>query len=131
MHIKIPVYDYRLGREGQSVSIKSYKRHYADLENVVSDMIEIYKRCGSDRLIRNIIAYRVKTVLTTLYVILFAMDCNRENKKKLVKIDMEIYENYPEIYSIMRNRIVRTGRLFSFLFYPIICFWVHRRYANE
>lgn len=43
IYYKLPVYQYRLGREGQSVEVASFVKHITDLETTTDSMISYYK----------------------------------------------------------------------------------------
>uniref|UniRef100_I5AQA0 Glycosyl transferase n=1 Tax=Eubacterium cellulosolvens (strain ATCC 43171 / JCM 9499 / 6) TaxID=633697 RepID=I5AQA0_EUBC6 len=130
-YFDLAIYDYRIGRAGQSIDVNSYIKHFDDIEDASFDVLSLYENFEGKQKVKKMIAYRAKAILTTLHVIIYAMECNSSNKKRLIHIDDMVRMKYPEVYKLMQNRIVKTGRLFHYSLYPFICKMIHYKFKRD
>ena len=118
-----PVYRYRLGVEGQSVSLQGLRKHYADLPAVAERMMACYeerissetgeKKALLDRCVRNISfqAYRGALLQEDL----------RGSREELVRLDRKIRSEYPRAYEAGNSgRLVRILRVLRFRGFPLL-----------
>ena len=117
-----PLYCYRLGREGQSVSIEGVKNHYQDAFLVAEKMYKAYEdnreKIGEiDVLVQKKLCY----ITDTVYTYCLVASQNQEIKNKLKDFDTQLKKNYNDIYR-MTNTIkkVKLLRLSGFLTYAYI-----------
>lgn len=117
-----PLYCYRLGREGQSVSIEGVKKHYQDAFLVAEKMYKAYEdnreKIGEiDVLVQKKLCY----ITDTVYTYCLVASQNQEIKNKLKDFDTQLKKNYNDIYR-MTNTIkkVKLLRLSGFLTYAYI-----------
>lgn len=115
------IYDYRIGREGQSISICGYIKHLDDLLKVGMDLLLCYRRILGESNNKKQIGKKAASVLTTVYVIIYNLKCSQKNKRRLMTIDRKILDISPDIYYMMSDRIVQIGRKTNFINYPLIC----------
>lgn len=115
------IYDYRIGREGQSISIDGYIKHFDDLVNVGMDLLSRYESIVNDSNCKMQIGKKAASVLITIYVVLYNMKCSCENWKRLINFDRMILELSPDIYYMMVERVVQFGRKVKFINYPLMC----------
>ena len=119
-----PIYCYRLGVEGQSVSITGVRKHYKDYFVVARRMFAFYestykaytggKKKALSAGIRNY-SYHVYHAYTLL-------DNPGGKKKELIRFDQEIKQNYPEGYSLgYGSKLVSLLRKTKFLVFSVIC----------
>ena len=85
----IPVYCYRIGREGQSVSYSSMVRRYNEHEKVLFQLIEIYNAHNGDK--KNVaISNRIFNMIALQYGIYLHMNPIKDNKQRLVSFDSKL-----------------------------------------
>ena len=122
-----PIYIYRIGREGQSVSVEGIKKHYKEHEKVLWKLIDIYnalpdgaktgKVCMNTRLIGEIGAH-------FLYLCYFPMSKQyySELKEFYSKLKMQV----PDILgqAVKQKRLVKMFALSNGLLYPLMRFFV-------
>lgn len=117
-----PLYCYRLGREGQSVSIEGVKKHYLDAFSVAEKMYKAYednKEITGD--IDAIAQKKLCYITDTVYTYCLVVSPNQEMKNKLKKFDEHLKRDYTDIYR-MTNTIkkVKLLRLSGFLTYAYL-----------
>ena len=119
-----PIYCYRLGVEGQSVSLTGIRKHYKDYSVVARRMFAFYEKnvssfTGSKKAALSASAcdytyhtYRAYTMLEN----------PKEMKKELVALDREIQQSYPNVYTLgFNSKLVRYLRKSRFMLYPLFC----------
>lgn len=99
-YLDCTVYCYRLGREGQSMTSESLRKHAEDHIRVNLAIIRKYGRCEnavSDGVRRQMdtLVYNV-TMLT--YRILLSMNYNKALGEKIRSVDEHLLENNPNVY---------------------------------
>ena len=112
-----PVYRYRLGVEGQSVSLQGMRKHYADLPAVAERMMACYerripaetgeKKALLDQCIQNAAFHTYRGALL--------QEDLKESKAELIRLDRKIRSEYPLAYEAgNRGKLVRTLRALRF-----------------
>lgn len=127
------VYQYRIGRSGQSVSLEKMRKNEANYDKVLHSLLHFYDRCRLEdiecslpkvcyiaRIIARIAAGKVK--------ILLSYPVSSAAKKHLTEFDRELRLQYPEIYRANVNRAVRLLRKSRFLLYPAAARLLQRRF---
>lgn len=112
-YIKSPVYCYRLGNDGQSVSIPSRKKHIQDSEKVAERLLSYYsekKNILTPNTQRYLLDGISKHILWVSEGYLF-FSPNKEYKKKLDKLYFLVKNNYPELFQILSNN--RADNMFK------------------
>ena len=118
------VYQYRIGREGQSVSPEKMIRNKENYDRVMESLLSFYRLyqggtltgkdgkklpCSQEKLqylengIARVAAGRVK--------ILLSLPAGKEVKHALVQFEDELLRDYPEIYHANRNKAVKLLRV--------------------
>lgn len=87
------VYQYRIGREGQSVDISGLKKHYTDNLRVLRELIRFYKELPSGNNNELIFEY-VKSVIAFHYNTLILLN----NKSEIREFDLEVASFGEEYY---------------------------------
>ena len=130
-----PIYYYRVGREGQSVSIEGLRKHYKDIIKVLDKIIDEYR---SIELCLNLEVkeyYKkiIKDVINFLLNALILLTSNNENFK-VINIEIKkIKEKYKELYKeTMNNRnffskVVYYNFYKNYLYYKILKFIFDRK----
>lgn len=120
----LPVYCYRLGVEGQSVSLTGIRKHYKDY-SVVARRLYTYYEQETNKLKGSKKAVLDKAVCDYTYHTYYAytvLENPKEMKKELVALDKEIKQLYPNVYTLgFNSKLVRLLRKSHFLAYPLIC----------
>lgn len=116
------VYQYRVGRAGQSVTPERMKRNERQYDHVLQQLlgyyqtrvcaagIPEYKKKYVENIISRLIAGRIKLLLSR--------PIGFGSCRSLVSFDRRIRKNYPEIYAANFNRAVSLLRLC-----PMIVYW--------
>lgn len=120
------VYQYRVARQGQSVSIEGYKKHYLEHLRVTKCILEKYNSVilssKKDILLKKMVEY----VIGAQYRIFFLLKANKENKNMLIdfnnylkSINLKMYNSVPLYIKILRITNFSPYRLLVFLRYLI------------
>ena len=115
------VYQYRLQREGQSMSAQGFLKHLDDHRNVVFDLCEFYKENDMDneatkKALRDQIGGHIQ-----LHYTFIAKYASKEQLKETKKFNQQIKTSYKEIYDSMTKQ--RGGKLLNVLnfgCYPLL-----------
>ena len=114
-----PIYCYRLGRNGQSVSIDGVKKHYQDAFVVANKLYEAYEDNKDKIKPVDIIAQKKLCYITdTVYTYCLVSSSELNVKNKLKNFDNMLKYKYKDVYKIT-NKIkkVKLLRLSDFLIY--------------
>ena len=114
-----PLYCYRLGREGQSVSIEGVQKHYQDAFIVAEKMYKAYENNKEritvlDKIVKHKLNYITDPVYTYCLI-------SSPQKEKLKKFDDDLKNKYEDIYKeTYAIKKVKVLRLSKFLMYTYI-----------
>lgn len=127
------VYQYRLGREGQSVSPEKLIQNRENYDRVLRSLFRFYEQCQSGKIscsheklsyietgIARIAAGRVK--------ILLSLPGSSENRNQLKEFETWLKKAYPKIYRANRNRAVQALRKSRYALYRAASWMVKRRF---
>ena len=123
-YYKIPLYCYRLGIEGQSVSPESRIRHKADSFKVAQRLLQFYQELPQDlsaskkTYITNGIAAHMLWHFKTLLL----CKTGRENREELKNFDLSIKEKAPQVFDAMTtfkdsSTLIKMARGMGYLMY--------------
>lgn len=112
-----PIYCYRLGRDGQSVSLEGVNRHYRDSLVVAKKMYDTYLENKETCItIKPVIEKKLIYITNTVYT--YYMVTSGDHKKILRKFDNMLKIEYPDIYkitnSIKKVRLLRQTRFLGY-----------------
>ena len=113
------VYQYRLGREGQSMSRENMRMHRRQYRKVLAHLLRFYSslRQGEIPCSEEKIRY-IEGLLARIYAsyikIVLGMPCARGKRSYLRGLDDSLRRNYPEIYRANRNRALVLLRISGF-----------------
>lgn len=127
------VYRYRLGIEGQSVSIEGIRKHYTDMRKVADRMYKKYHECSEQYTGTKKVAldFCVKNITYQTYRAYYLIN-NPTKKAELVSFDKMIKNKYPEIYKVSNeSKFVYTLRLLHFEPYRMVARVVKKKYIRE
>lgn len=112
-----PVYRYRLGVEGQSVSLEGLRKHYRDLPVVAERMMAVYEEVSPRETgeKKELLSRCIQNISFQTYRGALLLEDRKGSKKELIRFDRKIREEYPKAYEAGNNgRLVRTLRLLRF-----------------
>lgn len=120
-----PIYMYRIGREGQSVSAEGRKKHWQDHQMVSYTLLELYKQ-NNKRLGKNKKHYYEK-YLASIFAsgignYLLTLKPTKEIFKEIHKFDEDIKKVSDVIYNLMPlySKSVRIIRMNNYLLYKFL-----------
>ena len=111
----MPIYMYRIGREEQSISIGSHRKHYDNYRRVSEVIMEFYNK-NVDKMGKNekeyffnYVKWHMGNTITGFYMVL---EQNKDNLEKIKKFDKYVLENNKELYDAMavQSKIVKLLR---------------------
>ena len=127
------VYMYRIGRQGQSVSLSKMRKNEENYRRVLQSLFRFYDRCrmggtsepqGGGQLSCSkekcaYIAGIIARVAAGNIKICLSFPDSRGGKQRLLSFDRELREKYPDIYRANRNKAVAALRKSHYLLYPL------------
>lgn len=117
IYFPINLYQYRIGVEGQSVSLDGIRKHLKDLEKVISQINTYFDNYGK-KLPENV-DYRISALYKNFILGILVQRPSIEMRKKLTTFICEIKRRYPKRYQYMRNRKIQLIALSHGLLYWI------------
>lgn len=125
-----PIYCYRLGRDGQSVSIAGVQKHYEDSIIVAKKMYEAYKiNYKNISTIANIAELKIRYITDTVYTYCLISTPKYKAKSKLIQFDSYLKTNYIDIYNDTNNiKKIKFLRLTNFMFFEFTRKWIIRKW---
>lgn len=117
------VYQYRIGREGQSVDPAKMRLLQHDFDRVFNSLLKFYEACCNGKFCcteakRNYIASVIARVAAGKIKILLSCPICAARKRELKAFDRLLKISYPKIYDSNRNRAVALLRASRFFLYP-------------
>ena len=114
------LYMYRLGRNGQSMDIRSMQKNRMQHQKVLDSLLKFYAGLhglsdGSMRYIERCIAQ----VVENQFQIYISMGCESGIKKELRNWDQGLKKRYPRIYSATRKKSITMLRRTNYTMLPI------------
>ena len=124
----IPLYCYRLGRNGQSVSIESLKKHIDDHIKVLEEIINFYYNRGAQTYGNkdSFVKERINTLVRSCLNVIWKMDSATEAKKKMKRIDFILKKKYPYTIPYMGKEVLLIRRT-GYLLFRVIWNDFHRK----
>lgn len=102
------VYEYRVGREGQSVDLSGLKKHYKDNYSVLKELVSFYQSlpsgCNKDLTLKNL-----KSVIAYYYNTLVLLNL----KEEMIGFDREVLAMGSDLYEY-DNKMINSLRTHSF-----------------
>ncbi|MDE7251397.1 MAG: glycosyltransferase family 2 protein [Acetatifactor sp.] len=124
IYYPIDLYQYRIGREGQSVSVEGIAKHIGDLVRVIQDIDAFYEKLTQEEN-REWVNYRIALTYQVYYEWLLQLPGSRERLHELKEFDKNVRAKYMDRYQWMENRVVRIMRNTSYKAY-----WPYRIYRR-
>ena len=129
-----PIYRYRLGVEGQSVSLQGTRKHYRDFPNVAKRIISAYTAeeasCAGSK--KATLCFIVQHIVYHTFFAFMLLEEPEGHRQELIAFDREIKSKYPEAYRIGNgSRLVRAARLLHYNCYTLLCRYALWKYGRE
>lgn len=100
----INMYNYRIGRDGQSVSTESIKKHIDDLLKISLMISENYHLISKNTPNKSYLLRVCGITGRTAFRYLYRCGINKATLQKLRKFDTEMKEISPEIYTVIEGK---------------------------
>lgn len=126
------VYCYRLGLEGQSVSLVGIRKHYPDLLRVVDKVYREFHLHHDelDPVKLGVLENKVERITHNVYVAFLLLEDTHTARNQLIGFDKKLYGQYREIYELsMRSKTIRCLRALNFKLYKMFCQFALRKYS--
>ncbi|MEG0049379.1 MAG: glycosyltransferase family 2 protein [Clostridia bacterium] len=94
----LPVYCYRLGFDGQSMSKTGVRKHYHDHVRMLTNMFQYKKALACDAHIKAIFDRRLSDACYYQYLFFFALPCTKQQQQELKAFDAFLKATDPAIY---------------------------------
>lgn len=111
---ELPIYYYRLGRDGQSMSISGVRRHYQDHQKMLLGMYRYVYTEATSAEIKQILLRRLIEATMYQYKMYMALDTNRRHRAELAEFDQALQETAPECYHQNYGLPVKFMRRYKF-----------------
>lgn len=121
---KAKIYMYRLGRDGQSMNMKSMQRNIKQHLTVLKHLLEDYDSC-KDKLAPEKRAYLergISLVVEIQFKIFISMGFQKGTRKLCKEWDMELKSKYPEIHKATRKKSIEMIRRTNYMILPLGAF---------
>lgn len=126
-HYPIFLYQYRLGRKGQSIDRKNRCRHMDDEYTVYKNLRSYYNNHTIDNGYEMTILYMIATKYNMIVYMLLTFNPSRKIKKKLIAIEKELKTECPIVYLIsagMSAKVLLLRRS-SYSLYYLLSVYIH------
>ena len=126
-----PVYLYRIGEEGQSVSATGFRKHYKDNEKVIASILDNMSGYNQmpDSSVKQFLRYRVADAFYgTIVRLIKFLPYGIKSYKYIKWLDRTIKEKNPAFYVDFRKKTVYTFRKGKFLTYTALHIVLKLRY---
>ena len=110
----VMLYNYRLGRDGQSVSIDSYRKHFDEYATVTRQVLAVAETLPDDargRLLRG----RARDIAQYGIELLLRFPAGEQVRRQLADYDGMLRRDYPSIAASMTNKNTRLLRATRYL----------------
>lgn len=131
--VPVVLYQYRLGRDGQSVSMASYRAHTQDYIRVARILLDVAEPlaaqpapAGRDLLL----VQRARDVAQYLIELYLRFPPDRETGLALRRYDEMLCQTYPHIAAMMTNKNTRLLRAGRYLPYRALSVWARGKQSN-
>lgn len=124
-----PVYRYRLGVPGQSISVEGRIRHREDWYEVCDSCFALLRGCEGrlDERQQELADILSTTIIRETYIAHMLAKEPVKERKKLLAFDDYISGEYPDRYLVAKNsRLVRNVRISGSLKYLLLCMMIRK-----
>ena len=122
----VMLYNYSLGRDGQSVSMENYRRHFSDYDKVtrlVLDAAEKLPDNAKGALLRG----RARDIAQYGIELLLRFPPSAETRRRLAQYDRALRSRHASIAAQMKNKNTRLLRASRYAAYPLVSWWARNK----
>lgn len=116
----VPVYCYRVGREGQSISYEGLGKHYHDSLRVMKELTRFYKSEVEEESKKRIIRHAICELARRQYENFIFAGSDERIKQEIKKYDRWLKSEFPEGYLYLVSRKIRFLRKTKFRGYRLV-----------
>ena len=125
----VTLYHYRLGRDGQSVSIENYQKHFEDYARVTDQILDLADALpGGTK--GDLLRSRARDIAQYGIELLLRFEPGAETKRRLIEYDTSLRTRHPDIARRMVNKNTRLLRVSRYGLYKINSWWKKRKTAR-
>ena len=124
----VTLYCYRLGRDGQSVSLESYRKHFDNYEKVTFLIAERAQGLAGSSAKEQLLIWRARDVAQHGIEICLRQPCSWAVWRTLKGYDKRCVHQYPKIARAIQNKNTRFLRVSWYGMYPLLGWWERRKY---
>ena len=107
IYYNFPIYVYRIGRNEQSVNIKSLQKNIEMHNFVLNNLLEFYEK-NEPKILDNtkkFIAYRIMEMTSSQITILLSFDNDKEKRKKVKSFIYKIKKDNTDIFYLLKKTL--------------------------
>lgn len=119
-YFDLPIYMYRLGREGQSMSVSGIRKHYTDHLKMLFTCLKYMDEEVSDSYKKTTIKTRLRSACEMQYAFFYALECNKKQREELKNYDQELRRKYPELSDAVSGARIKLMRKVNYALYWLI-----------
>ena len=116
--LPVTLYYYRLGRDGQSVSLENYQKHFDDYAKVTEQVLR-HADEQPNSIKGNLLRNRARDIAQHGIELQLRFSPSSEVKKRLVAYDKSLRTHHPDIAHRMTNKNIRLLRASGYMMYRI------------
>lgn len=128
--LPVTLYHYRLGRDGQSVSLENYQKHFDDYAKVVEQVLR-YADEQPDSIRGNLLRDRARDIAQYGIELQLRFPPSPGAKKRLVAYDTSLRTRHPSIACRMTNKNTRLLRASAYMMYRIAQRHAQKKIASQ
>lgn len=118
-----PIYMYRIGLDGQSISPAGVRKHYKEHELVFWELYEVYEDLKKNNDNKSkLMSIRMRDEIYAQFVFYELLDCNNTHKNELIEFYNELKLKVPEILemAIKKCKLVKLLVYTNFTLYKVL-----------
>lgn len=114
---ELPIYYYRLGRDGQSMSIAGIRRHYKDHQKMLLNTYEYVMHNSKSEIMKTILLKRLIDATMYQYKFYFSLTHTHQHRNELREFDLNLEKVSKECYDKNYGAPIRLLRQKNFNFF--------------
>jgi len=125
---KKAIYLYRIGEEGQSVSVSGFLKHREEHIKIVFLMLNFYNDLRSERK-KRLISRNIEIMIRSQYDIFWLLGTDRNGKELIRSFDNELHTKCRELYNSCASKKILLARFLRFHVFSVFSVIVKRKYG--
>ncbi|MCI8466475.1 MAG: glycosyltransferase family 2 protein [Lachnospiraceae bacterium] len=114
------LYQYRIGRPGQSVNIKSMIKNRENHDRVIKRIIDLIRDDTLPKSVKDYMEKKLENMINIQYSILFAMKAGKKERQELMEYDEWLKKNNRELYNSITQKKILLMRKMKFWNYYFV-----------